>query len=50
VIEPILGKAWVHTRPGRDGWASIDERGPVDVLTPLAPELSGFHITPGQLT
>ena len=49
VIEPIRRTAWVHTRPGPDGWASVDERGPMDVLTPLSPALSGFHVVLGQI-
>jgi hypothetical protein len=38
---------WVHTGPVGDGWSSIVERGPDDVLT--TPALPGFAIRLGEL-
>jgi Uma2 family endonuclease len=47
VIDANERKAWIHTGPSGDGWTSIVERGPNDVLTP--PALPGFSIRLGVI-
>jgi len=42
VIDANSGSTWVHTGPSGDGWSSMTERGPTDVLTTSA--LPGFSI------
>ena len=38
---------WVHTGPAGEGWSSIVERGPQDLLTTDA--LPGFSIRLGEI-
>jgi Uma2 family endonuclease len=42
VIDANSGSTWAHTGPSGDGWSSMTERGPTDVLTTSA--LPGFSI------
>lgn len=42
VIDGDRSVTWVHTGPSGDGWASIVERGPGDLLA--TPALPGFSI------
>jgi Uma2 family endonuclease len=42
VIDANDRSTWAHTGPSRDGWSSIVERGPQEVLT--TPALPGFSI------
>jgi Uma2 family endonuclease len=42
VIDANTRSTWVHTGASGDGWSSITERGPQDVLT--TPALPGFSI------
>ncbi|MGA2126534.1 MAG: Uma2 family endonuclease [Xanthobacteraceae bacterium] len=42
VIDANSGSTWVHTGPSGDGWSSITQSGPEDVLTTSA--LPGFSI------
>jgi Uma2 family endonuclease len=47
VIDANERTAWVHTGPSGDGWSSIVEHGPQDVLTTAA--LPGFAIRLGEI-
>jgi Uma2 family endonuclease len=47
VIDANEGVTWVHTGPSGDGWSSIVERGPDEVLT--TPTLPGFAIRLGEI-
>ncbi|MBV8840590.1 MAG: Uma2 family endonuclease [Alphaproteobacteria bacterium] len=41
VVDASERKAWIYTGPSADGWSSIVEHGPDDVLTtPALPDLS----------
>jgi Uma2 family endonuclease len=42
VVDANERVTWVHTNPVADGWSSIVERGPQDILT--TPALPGFSI------
>jgi Uma2 family endonuclease len=46
VIDAATCSTWIHTGPSGDGWSSIAERGPQDVLT--TPALPGFAIRLGE--
>ena len=47
VIDAMERSAWVHSGPSGDGWASVVERGPKDVLT--TPTLPGFSLRLGEI-
>lgn len=47
VIDGNARTTWVHTGPSGEGWASIVERGPSDMLTTAA--LPGFSIRLGDI-
>jgi Uma2 family endonuclease len=47
VIDAARRKAFVHAGPMADGWRSIVERGPEDVLS--FPALPGFSVTLGAI-
>jgi Uma2 family endonuclease len=47
VIDANTRSTWMHTGPSGDGWSSIAELGPQDVLT--TPALSGFSIRLGEI-
>ncbi len=47
VVDANAGITWVHTSPDGDGWSSIIERRPDDVLT--TPTLPGFTIRLGDI-
>jgi Uma2 family endonuclease len=47
VVDANAGVTWVHTGPAGDGWSSIIERGPNEVLT--TPTLPGFSIRLDEL-
>jgi Uma2 family endonuclease len=47
VVDANAGVTWVHTGPSGDGWSSIVERGPDEVLT--TPALPGFSIRLGEI-
>ena len=47
VIDANTRSTWVHTGASGDGWSSITERGPQDVLT--APALPGLSIRLGEI-
>ncbi|MBV9237136.1 MAG: Uma2 family endonuclease [Xanthobacteraceae bacterium] len=42
VVDANTRSTWVHSGPSGDGWSSITERGPQDLLT--TPALPGFSI------
>jgi len=48
VIDANERRVFVHTGPSGDGWSSVVERGPDDVLTP--PALPGFAIKLGDIS
>jgi Uma2 family endonuclease len=47
VVDAKAGVTWVHTGPSGDGWSSIVEQGPDEVLT--TPTLPGFSIRLGEI-
>jgi Uma2 family endonuclease len=47
VVDANAGTTWVHTGPSGDGWSSIVERGPDDVLATST--LPGFSIRLGDI-
>src|SRR5215475_1228602 len=47
VVDTNERRTWIHTGPSADGWSSIVERGPDDVLT--TPALPGFAIKLGEI-
>ena len=47
VIDANARTTWVHTGPSGDGWSSIAERGPQDMLN--TPALPGFSIRLGEI-
>jgi len=48
VIDANERRTFVHTRPSGDGWSSIVERGPDDVLT--TPAVPGFSFKLGDIS
>jgi Uma2 family endonuclease len=47
VVDANAGITWIHGGPSGDGWSSVVERGPDEVLT--TPTLPGFSIRLGEL-
>jgi Uma2 family endonuclease len=47
LIDALERTAWVHTGPAGEGWSSIVERGPQDLLTTDA--LPGFSVRLGEI-
>jgi Uma2 family endonuclease len=47
VIDANEGITWIHTGPSGDGWSSIAQRGPNEVLT--TPALPSFSIKLGEV-
>jgi Uma2 family endonuclease len=48
VIDANERRAFIHTGPAGDGWSSLVERGPDDVLT--TPALPGFAFKLGNIS
>jgi Uma2 family endonuclease len=48
VVDANERRTFVHTRPSGDGWSSIVERGPDDVLT--TPAVPGFSFKLGDIS